>query len=239
MEPASKSTKIVILLTITLLPSLFYLILSTGKHNYSRLPIYGPKQAVLNEEGKYDTLYHKIPYFEFINQDGATVSSDDLLGHIYVADFFFTTCPTICPKMTTNMTYIQNKFKDKKDLRFISMTVNPEHDNVEVLKDYSVKVHADTKTWSFLTGDKEDIYKIAFDGFFVSTMKDSIAPGGFLHSQMLILVDRNGHVRGYFDGTVYSEMKKDLTDAIDILYKEEIVPLKGTKKEKIEQNKVQ
>lgn len=237
MKPASKTSKILILTAILLLPALIYLLLSTGKHNFTKLPYYGPKEAVLNETGKYDTTYHKIPYFEFINQDGNTVSSNDLLGNIYVADFFFVTCPTICPKMTTNMAYIQKKFGEKKDLKFISITVNPEHDDIDVLKEYAQKVHADTKSWSFLTGNKDKIYDIAFNGFFVSTMRDSIAPGGFLHSQMLILVDRKGHVRGYFDGTVYSEMKKDLTDAIDILYKEDVVPLKGKKKEKIEQKR--
>ena len=237
MKPASKKNKILILLAILLLPSFFYVILSTGKHNFNRLPYYGPKEAVLNEEGKYDTIYHKIPYFEFTSQDGKQVSSDDLLGNIYVADFFFVTCPTICPKMATNMGYIQKKFNEKEDLKFISITVNPEHDTVEVLKEYAEKVHANTDSWSFLTGDKDKIYDIAFKGFFVSTMRDSIAPGGFLHSQMLILVDRKGRVRGYFDGTVYSEMKKDLTDAIDILYKEDIVPLKGNKKKKVEQKR--
>jgi len=237
MKAANKKAKTLILLSILLLPSIFYLILSTGEHNFTRLPYYGPKEAQVNDQNKYDTLYHKIPYFEFTNQDGNIVSSDDLLGNIYVADFFFVTCPTICPKMTVNMAYIQNKFKDKDDLRFISMTVNPEHDDVKVLKEYSEKVHADTKSWSFLTGDKDKIYDVAFKGFFVNVMQDSIAPGGFLHSQMLILVDRKGHVRGYFDGTIYSEMKKDLTDAIDILYKEDVVPLKGKKKEVIEQKK--
>jgi len=237
MKPASKIIKILTLIIILLLPALIYLLLSTGKHNFNRLQYYGPREAVLNEEGKYDTIYHKIPYFEFINQDGQKVSSDDLLGNIYVADFFFVTCPTICPKMATNMGYIQNKFSDKKDLKFISMTVNPEQDSVSVLKEYAQKVHADTKSWSFLTGDKEKIYAVAFNGFFVSTMRDSIAPGGFLHSQMLILIDRKGHIRGYFDGTIYSEMKKDLTDAIDILYKEDVVPLKGSKQKKIEQKK--
>jgi len=237
MSEKSKYQKPFILIAILLLPSIFYLVLYSGEHNYTRLPYVGPKEGVLNEDGKYDTLYHTIPYFEFTNQDGKTVTSDDLLGNIYVADFFFVTCPTICPKMTTNMGYIQKKFEDRDDLKFLSMTVNPEHDTPEVLKEYAEKVHANTDSWSFVTGDKDEIYDIAFDGFFVNVMKDSIAPGGFLHSQMLILVDRKGHVRGYFDGTVYSEMKKDLTDAIDILYKEDVVPFKGKKIDKIEQRK--
>jgi protein SCO1/2 len=237
MTPSSKYKKIAILLAIIVLPGVFYLLLYSAEHNYTKLSFIGPKEAVEKPDGTYDTLYHTIPYFEFVNQDNKKVTRDDLLGSIYIADFFFVTCPTICPKMTTNMGYIQSKFADKKDLNFISITVNPEHDSVEVLKEYADKVHADTESWSFLTGDKEEIYDLAFKGFFVNADKDDIAPGGFLHSQMLILVDRNGHIRGYFDGTVYSEMKKDLTDAIDILYKEDVVPLKGKKLDKIEQRK--
>ena len=237
MQPSSKYKKIVLLFAIILLPGIFYLLLYTGEHHYTKLDIIGPREAVENADGKFDTLYHQIPYFELTNQDNQTITRDDLLGSIYIADFFFATCPTICPKMATNMGYIQNKFTDKKDLKFISITVNPEHDTVEVLKEYAKKVHANTQTWSFLTGDKEKIYDLAFNGFFVNADKDEIAPGGFLHSQMLILVDRKGRIRGYFDGTVYSEMKKDLTDAIDILYKEDVVPLKGEKKLQIEQRR--
>lgn len=229
--------KLLLLPLILLLPSVFYLLLYTGEHNYRKLPHYGPKKTVMNDEGKQDTVYHTIPYFELTNQDGKTITRDDLLGHVYVADFFFVTCPTICPKMTTNMQYIQNKFKDRKNLRFLSMTVNPEHDTPPILADYAEMVHADTKTWDFLTGDKDQIYELAFKGFFVNAARDSIAPGGFLHTQMLILVDKKGRIRGYFDGTVYSEMKKDLTDAIDILYREDIVPLKGEKGKVIEQKR--
>lgn len=233
----SRTKKIIYLVAILLLPSVFYLLLFSGKHNFHRLEFVGPREAVLNETGKYDTIYHQIPYFEFTNQDGKTVTRDDLLGHVYIADFFFATCPTICPKMATNMLYLQEKFKDKKNLRYLSITVNPENDSVEVLKEYSERIHADTKSWDFVTGNKDSIYDIAFKGFFVSAQRDSIAPGGFLHSGMLILIDKNAHIRGYFDGTTHKDVKELLIDAIDILYKEDVVPLKGKKKEEIEQIK--
>jgi len=229
--------KLLVLPIILLLPSIFYLLLFTGDHHYKKLPYYGHKKAIVNEEGKTDTLYHTIPYFELTNQDGKKVTRDDLLGNVYVADFFFATCPTICPKMATNMGYIQNKFGGKPNLRFVSFTVNPEHDTPEVLYEYAETVHANTETWDFLTGDKNQIYQLAFDGFFVNAAKDSIAPGGFLHTQMLALIDKKGRIRGYFDGTIYSEMKKDLTDAIDILFREDIVPLKGEEKKVIEQKR--
>ena len=238
MSVSPKYKKVLFLVAILLLPSIFYLALYTGKHNYKRLPIIGPKEGVKNDDGTYDTVYHTIPYFEFTNQDGKKVTRDDLLGSVYITDFFFVTCPTICPKMTTNMGYIQEKFKGTKDLRFISITVNPEHDNVEVLKEHAKLVHADTKTWDFLTGDKDKIYDVALNGFFVGAQKDSIAPGGFLHSQYLILVDKKGRIRGYFDGTIHKEVKEKLNDAIDILFKEDVVPLKGEDdKYKIEQRR--
>lgn len=233
----SRFKKIAYLVAILLLPSIFYLLLFIGKHNYRRLDFIGPREAVLNSDGKYDTNYHQIPYFEFINQDGKKVTRDDLLGHVYVTDFFFATCPSICPKMVTNMAYLQEHLKDNKNLRFLSITVNPQHDSVSVLKEYAKKVHADTENWSFVTGDVDSIYDIAFNGFFVSTQRDSIAPGGFLHSGMLILVDKNAHIRGYFDGTTHKVIKEQLIDAIDILYKEDVVPLKGKKKDEIEQIK--
>lgn len=235
MSPRIK--KILYLSLILLFPSFVYLFLYTGKHNFKRLEYIGPKEALKNDEGGFDTIYHKIPYFELINQDGKTVTRDDLLGHVYIADFFFVTCPTICPKMTTNMSYIQDKYKGHPNLRLVSITVNPENDSKDVLKEHADKVHADTKNWDFLTGNKDSIYNLAFNGFFVSAQRDSIAPGGFLHSGMLVLVDKNAHIRGYFDGTIHKVVKEQLIDAIDILYKEDVVPLKGVKKNKIEQRK--
>ncbi len=237
MKNASTPKKILFLFAILFLPGSVYLLLWTGEHNYRQLSYIGPKEAVQNADGTYDTLYHQIPYFEFTNQDGKKVTRDDLLGSVYIADFFFVTCPTICPKMTTNMKYIQDNFNDREGLRFISITVNPEHDTVEVLKNYAEMVHADTKNWDFLTGNKEAIYDVALNGFFVSAQKDEVAPGGFLHSQYLILIDKKGHIRGIFDGTIHKVVKEELTDAIDILFKEDAVPLKGKKKEGIEQRK--
>ncbi|MCB0401486.1 MAG: SCO family protein [Flavobacteriales bacterium] len=237
MKQSSKFKSVLILFIILFLPGSVYLLLYTGEHHFKKLPYIGPKEAVQHADGTYDTNYHKIPYFEFTNQDGEKVTSNDLDGKVYVADFFFVTCPTICPKMTTNMKYVQDQFSDRKDLRFISITVNPEHDTVEVLKEYAERVHANTETWDFLTGPKEAIYDVALNGFFVSAQKDEVAPGGFLHSQYLILIDKKGHIRGIFDGTIHKVVKEELGDAIDILFKEEVVPMKGEKKNQIEQRK--
>ncbi len=217
-----KLKKVVILISILLLPSLLYLFLHTGQNNFRRLAYYGPKQ--LNEAG--DTLYHRIPDFEFVNQNGDTVNQEKFKGKIYVADFFFATCPSICPKMATHMLEVQKHFYDRSDFALLSHTVNPEHDSVQVLRDYADKVHASDSVWDFVTGDKESLYGIAFEGYFVNALRDEIAPGGFLHSQFLILIDKKGHIRGYFDGTSTTELN-DLFDAIEILYKEEFAPLKN------------
>lgn len=219
-----KSKKVAILIAILLLPSLLYLFLHTGVNNFQRLQIYGPKSV--NQEG--DTLYHTIPDFEFTNHLGEKVSHEDYSGNIYVADFFFATCPTICPKMATHMLELQKHFYDRKDFKLLSHTVNPEHDSVEVLYDYSRKVHGIDSIWNFVTGPKEDLYQVAFEGYFANAMEDEVAPGGFLHSSNLFLIDKKGRIRGIFDGTSTSEVN-DLMDAIEILYREEYAPLKDKK----------
>jgi protein SCO1 len=221
----SNRKKALILIAILLVPSLLYLLLSTGTNNFKPLLIYGPKEV--NESG--DTLYHKIPNFSFVDQNGDKFANTDLDSNIYVASFFFATCPTICPKMVTNMLQVQDRFSDRDDFKLVSITVNPEHDTLEVLKQYAKDVHAIENKWSFLTGDKDDIYDVAFNGYFVSAQKDSVAPGGFLHSANIILVDGKGRVRGYFDGTSASETN-DLFDAIEILLVERYVPRKKKRK---------
>lgn len=223
MNQKQRFKKAGILIAILLLPSLFYLFLYTGANNFKSLPYYGPKEV--NPANPKDTIYHTIPYFEFTNQNAQTFSSKDLEGKIYVADFFFVSCPTICPKMTTHMLELQKHFYDLSDFHLVSFTVNPEQDSVEVLKDYAENVRAMDSVWDFLTGPKEEIYKLGYEGFMVNAMEDDAAPGGFLHSQWLVLVDKKGRIRGYFDGTSTTETN-NLMDAIEILFKEEFVPLK-------------
>jgi protein SCO1/2 len=210
-----------ILIAILVLPTVFFFILNSGTNHFKRLPFYGPKG--LSENG--DTLYHKIPDFAFVNQLGQRVSQEDYRGKIYVADFFFATCPTICPKMATHMLELQKHFYDRSDFRLLSHTVNPEHDSVEVLAAYAKRVHAIDSLWSFVTGPKEALYGVAFEGYFANAMEDEVAPGGFLHSSNLFLIDREGRIRGVFDGTSTAEVN-DLMDAITILYREEYTPLK-------------
>lgn len=216
--------KAAILFSILLLPSLLYLWLNTGQNNFTPLPIMGPREAV-SLDGKVDTLYHTIPAFSFTNQYGETISNTDMKGKIYVADFFFTRCPTICPKMATHMLQIQKRFGDRDDFRLLSYTIDPENDDVEHLHAYAEKVHAKKGFWHLVTGEKDSIYQIAQKGYFASAMEDKAAPGGYLHSGQFILIDKKGRIRGLFDGTSTSDVN-DLYDAIEILYREEFAPIK-------------
>lgn len=222
MSSAKGLKKGAILIAILLLPTIFFFVLQSGTNHFNAPPIFGPKKLA---ENGVDTIYHTIPNFEFVNHLGETVTQEDYLGKIYVADFFFATCPTICPKMATHMLELQKHFYDRSDFRLLSHTINPEHDTVEVLFDYAKKVHAIDSIWEFVTGPKEHISAVARNGYFANAMKDLDAEGGFLHSTSFFLIDKKGRIRGIFDGTVTSDVN-DCMDAIEILYREEYAPLK-------------
>ena len=171
--------------------SLIVLIVSCN-NNTKNLAHVGPTEIV-----NKDTIFHKIPNYPFVDQYNNQVFTDDFLGKISVVNFFFTTCPSICPKMNNNMIKIQ-KYFDLNKINLISYTVNPEYDNAETLNDYASKINAKSN-WFFLTGKKENIYSIAKSGYFISVKEDKFAPGGFLHSEYFILVDKNGNIRSSFD----------------------------------------
>jgi protein SCO1/2 len=146
-----------------------------------------------------DTIFHTVPSFRLLNQNSDSISNSDLAGKVYVADFFFTTCPSICPIMTNSLVKVQRAFKGVENFALVSHTVNPDYDREDVLKEYAAKMHADTTNWHFLTGTKEAIYNTAFHGYFANAGEDELAPGGFLHSEYFILVDGHGRVRSGYD----------------------------------------
>jgi protein SCO1/2 len=206
-----KKTKVFfILLFILTFPSVFYVIFTTGKHNFMHLPFIGERDLAAN--GK-DTIYHSIPPFAFINQNGETITEKNYEGKIYVADYFFTTCQSICPKMATELQRVQDKFAYTKGLvQILSHTVNPENDSVPVLKAYSEMVHADNTMWNFVTGDKKELYDIARNGYLVNAMKGDGGPDDFIHSELFVLVDKEKHIRGVYDGTNIKEVNELLDD---------------------------
>ncbi len=206
--------RILIVLSILFFPCIFYLVLIQGKNHFKQLEIYGPKEAIA--EG--DTIYHTIPPFSFINQEGKTITDKDLDGKIYVANFFFVTCPTICPKMNYNVKGAADKFKRDTRIKFLSFTVDPEQDSVAALAAYSKLQEADNNQWWFLTGNKDSIYSIAREGFLVPAAGGKTA-ADFFHSQDLILIDKEKRIRGIYDGLDEADVKK-LCDEIEVLEQE-------------------
>ena len=162
-----------------------------------------------------DTIFFSVPVFVFLNQDCTLVSHRDYRGHIYVTDYFFTTCPTICPIMTSQMVRLQalvNKHLSDAGIKFLSHTVDPDYDQPSRLKDYATNIGADFSNWNFVTGNKEELYDQARYGYFMTAFESDTAAGGFFHSDNMVLVDREGHIRGYYDGTSTSEVDKLFED---------------------------
>ncbi len=163
---------------------------------------------------------HKIPAFRFVNQMGDTVSNSDYKGKIYVADFFFTICPGICPQLTKNMKYIQEVYKNDTKIKLLSHTVMPWHDSVPVLKEYALRNDIYSEKWDLVTGDKDEIYEIARNGYFADEdfikTKDST---NFIHTENFILIDKKGYIRGVYNGTIALDVKR-LIRHIEILEKE-------------------
>lgn len=201
-----------ILIITLVVPVLVFIFLKIyGKNHYS-LPVYFAQDST-QVSGKYQiTSAHQIPNFSLVNQENKEVSLNDFKGNILVVDFFFTQCQSICPKMTSQLTRVQEEFKHDENLKILSFSVDPEADSPEVLKEYAKKFEADETKWSFITGKKDSIYNLAQKGFFLSAMEDSERPLEFIHSEKLVLVDKNGWIRGYYDGTDKEEVDRLITE---------------------------
>ena len=180
----------------------------------AELPILGERYVDDNQ----DTVYHSIADFAFVNQVGDTIRKEDMVGKIYVADFFFTTCPTICPVMKKEMLRVYEQFKGDPNFRILSHSIDPSHDTQAVLKDYAEKLGVpDAATWNFLTGDQEKIFEIGQTSYLTTTMADDMEPGGFLHSGAFLLVDQQGRIRGVYDGTKTDQVDRLLADIPKLL----------------------
>ncbi len=192
--------------------SLFYNALKPEK----QLPIYTP--AMVNAElvdslvqHKNNKMEHKIADFSFQNQNNKTITQNDYKDVIYVADFFFTTCPTICPIMTDNMVWLQDKIKDMPDVKLLSFSVTPDIDTPEVLKKYADKKGVMDSKWNLVTGDKKEIYYLARQSFLAVKTGTLGELYDMVHTENFILVDKNGRIRGFYDGTNLNEDKNDDT----------------------------
>jgi protein SCO1/2 len=189
---------------------------------YERLPILGRNQIknVTYEGGiKADTIYHTIRDFSFTNQDGNEVSHDTFKDKIYIADFFFTTCPTICPIMKTQMLRVYEKYQGNSDVLILSHSIDTKHDSVAVLHEFAGRLGVTSDTWHFVTGEQDDIEDIGQNSYMVTVREDVDEVGGYLHSGAFLLIDKERRVRGIYDGTKEEKVDILLKD-IDRLLKE-------------------
>jgi protein SCO1/2 len=185
-----------------------------------KLPILGERDWVTKTvDGKevVDTIYNTIPPFSFTNQYGDKVTEKIVEGKIYVTDFFFTSCPTICPVMKRQMVKVYKEFKDNPDVMILSHTIDPEHDTPEVLNKFAKDLGVEGKQWQFLTGPKEKIYEIGQKSYLSAAQEDKTAEGGFLHSGAFILIDKDKHIRGMYDGTTEEGTQKLMQGIISLL----------------------
>jgi|TARA_B110000971_G_C20021450_1_gene506548 protein SCO1/2 len=182
------------------------------------LPIYSPNMVsseLVEEEIQYVKKYHKISDFSLTNQNGDTITQDYYENKIYIADFFFTTCPTICPIMTENMYKIQEKTIEKNVL-LVSYSVTPEIDSVSQLKKYAIEKGVKDNKWNLLTGDKKQIYDLARRSYLVAKNDGDGGKYDMIHTENFVLIDKEKRIRGFYDGTSEEEMEKLLID-VEIL----------------------
>ncbi len=175
------------------------------------LPILG-RPSIANG----DTIPHTIRTFQFTNQEGLEMANKDLQPYLYISDFFFMSCPTICPKVKKQMLRIYNKYESNPQIKLVSHTLDPKRDTPDKLKLYAENLGVDHKKWYFLHGPKEEIFDIA-DDYFVAAFEDPDAPGGLDHSGKIILVDKSGHVRAFAEGTDPEDVTEFFVDIDKLL----------------------
>ena len=195
------------LIAVFVLPVIAYMLISWYENKLQKLPVLGKPEQV---NGK--SIDHTIAAFSFTDQDGNRYNKSFWKNKIVVADFFFTHCPTICPKMTNSLKQLRAAYKNDETVLINSFTVDPENDQPEVLKKYADKFNLDQQGWKLLTGDKKEIYKLARNSFFITATDGDGGPGDFIHSQYLVLVDTQGRIRGYYDGTNDTETSQLIQD---------------------------
>jgi len=203
-------------IVVLLLPLGVWGLLSLGKNRYKRLPIYGPHEV----RAPGDTAWHRLPDFVLLNQDSVVFTADSLRGYIHVADYFFTRCPGICPRLSSAMRMIQDYLGEKAQrVRLVSYTVDPVHDSPAALREYAQRYGADLRRWTFVTGADTTLYRLAVKGYLIPVDKSPDSTRGelgYVHSDMLVLVDPELRIRGFYSGLDSLQVKR-LLDDINLL----------------------
>lgn len=181
----------------------------------SQLPVYNPVDVnprLVDDSVKHISRNHRISDFHLINQNGDTITQKNFENKIYIADFFFTRCQTICPIMTINMSQLQAYYKEDADLKFLSHSVTPIIDSVSVLRQYADKHGAIDGKWDITTGDKRHIYELARKSYFAVLDEGDGGDQDFIHTEQFVLVDKKKQIRGFYDGTDATEMERIIKD---------------------------
>ena len=199
--------KLKLILKIFLIYSIVFYFGCSQKKSSVLLPIYGEKKIIAG-----DTIYHQIASFNLTNQIGQVVNQNITKNKIYIANFFFATCQSICPIMSNQLQEVQKAFLADDSVLILSHSVNPLHDTVAVLNNYADTYGAKTNKWHLLTGNKKQIYDLAKTSYLVNAFEDDGSPEGFLHSELFLLIDKKARIRGMYDGTNTAEVKKLIED---------------------------
>jgi protein SCO1/2 len=210
--------KIFTIFFISLLTAIFFSIYTLI--NRKNLPIITPRDVnpeLVDSLVQHIGYNHKIAPFAFTNQNGKTITNKDYEGKIYVADFFFTTCQTICPKMTDNMVWLQDKIKDNPKVKLLSHSVFPDEDTVEVLKNYAKEKGVIDAKWNLVTGNQNEIYKIARQSYLVVKTGKPEEMYDMVHTENFVLVDQKGRIRGFYNGLNIEKNVKDEKNLTQLL----------------------
>ncbi len=191
------------------LPFLAFYTIEYFDGHHAQLPVYGPVQTADSGE----TVEHTVQPFQFLNQDSVLTSLADFDNQLMVVNYFFTSCPTICPSMTRSMQRVRESFLKTDPLALVSLTVDPARDQPARLRRYAEKYNAD---WTFLTGEKKALYALARNGFFLSATEGDGGPHDFIHSEKLVLLDLQRRIRGYYDGTDTEAVNQLILDIIKL-----------------------
>jgi protein SCO1/2 len=202
---SKKNTLLVFTVLVLAIPALLFLLVSWYQNNKMALPYFGEKYTIGNKPP-----YYTVPDFSFTNQEGKITSRDHFKGKVWVAGYFFTSCPSICPKMVSNLTKVQAACENNIDI--ILFSVDPERDSVQRLNSYAElhNIHADN--WQLVTGKKETLYSLARNGFFIVATDGDGGENDFIHSDNVLLIDKDFHIRGYYNATSSSGINNLITD---------------------------
>ena len=212
-----KKINIIFFTSLIVVPFTVFGVIRWVNNNYTTLPYYGNKET---QKANSKEENFTVPSFSFTNQNNEALTNEFVEDKIWVADYFFTKCTSICPKLSFHLEKVQDAFKEDDEVKLISFTVDPERDTPATLKTYAANYHANLSHWQFVTGSKKDLYAFARKGLFIIATDGDGGADDFIHSENLVLIDKHKHIRGYYDGTSDTEVDQLIKD------------IKGLKKEK-------